>query len=64
MALKRHQAVKYVIASVATKTGLPPGNIFELPENLKDLKSSYDKQKEETTEDLSLPSKQIESLLY
>ena len=68
MALKRQQAVEDAIALrlVATKTGqnmdcLPPGNIFDLAENLKDLKSSNDKQQQETVEDLSLPSKQIES---
>ena len=69
MALKRQQAVEDAIALrlVATKTGqnmdcLPPGNIFDLAENLKDLKSSNDKQQQDTVEDLSLPSKQIESL--
>ncbi|TMW52399.1 hypothetical protein DOY81_002566 [Sarcophaga bullata] len=68
VALKRQQAVEDAIALrlVATKTGqnmdcLPPGNIFDLAENLKDLKSSNDKQQQETVEDLSLPSKQFES---
>lgn len=68
MALKRQQAVEDAIALrlVATKTGqsmecLPPGNIFDLAENLKDLKSSNDKQQLETVEDLSLTNRQSEN---
>ncbi|XP_065354809.1 doublesex- and mab-3-related transcription factor A2 [Calliphora vicina] len=70
VALKRQQAVEDAIALrlVATKTGqqmdtLPPGNIFDLAENLQDLKkSAASQQQQDCVEDLSLPSKQPESL--
>ncbi|KAM7363110.1 doublesex-Mab related 93B [Cochliomyia hominivorax] len=66
VALKRQQAVEDAIALrlVATKTGqqmdtLPPGNLFDLAENLKDLnKNSSTNQtvssQQEAVEDLSL----------